>query len=117
MTQIERRAILGCILINGSQEAGIVIQGSRREPMDGALRSDRLRVAGDPAVVAEQAARRSPGRRPAGAERDILGAEIGSALGGPAGALWSADDDLQSVQPLAQSRRLGSADGRGDRRP
>ena len=39
----------------------IVIQGSRRELWDEPVRSDRFRVAGDCAAVAEQAARGAAG--------------------------------------------------------
>ena len=38
----------------------------------------------------------------------LLAAQNGFAIGGHSGALWAGDDLLQSLRPVAESRRLGS---------
>ena len=50
-------------------------------------------------------------------KRHFLGVALRLALGRRSRALWSADHDLQPLQPLAQSRGLGPADGRDHRGP
>src|SRR5690554_6795053 len=56
-------------------------------------------MVGDPAVVAEQAPRGAAGRRPARAQRHLLAAAHGCAVGRYPGALLSAHD---LRQPLAE---------------
>src|ERR1700722_3168511 len=65
------------------------------------------------AAVAEQASRCAPLGRSQGAQRYLLAAAHGLAMGGDSGALRTIDALLQPFRPLGQDWRLGS-DIRGD---
>src|SRR5450432_807703 len=67
----------------------------------------------DSTVVAEQATRGTAGGRSPGAQRHLLAASHGGALGRHSGAVWTAYDLREPLQPMAASRRMGPAFGRG----
>jgi transposase len=73
-------------------------------------------VARDRAVAAKQAERCAACRRPAGVERHLLGAALGCAVARSARALWTKDDVLQSLRPVATGGRMGPADERDNSR-
>src|SRR3954452_13382468 len=47
----------------------------------------------------------------------FVGIAVGSSVGRFAGALWAANDHLQSLQSLAEGRRVGPLDERGHKSP
>lgn len=77
-----------------------VIQAPNEGLCDGTLRTQLFRVDRDRAASSQQAPRRVAGRSSARAERQRLGASVGSALGKCSGALWHADDDLEALQSM-----------------
>ena len=75
---------------------------------DGTFRFDGFRVVGDRAAASDEGSGREAGRRSAGVERDILATADGGAVGGHSGALRTAYDLCEPLQPLAQGRPLGA---------
>src|SRR4030081_2868055 len=67
----------------------------------------------DPTAVAEQAARGTASRRSSGAQRHLLAATHGGALGRHSGAIWATYDLREPLQPMAGGRRVGPASGGG----
>src|SRR4029077_11484192 len=70
-------------------------------------------MVGDPAAVAQQAARCFAGRRSARAQWHLLAAADRLAVGRHSGALWALHDLREPLQSLAQGWRVGSTFGCG----
>src|SRR5512132_990382 len=86
-------------------------QASKHRSWDHALRPDRLRVERYRASLADRQARPQTSEQPACSQRHLLGAAHGRAVARFAGAIRALHNRLQSLQPLAQGRHLGSPDG------
>src|SRR5215210_7409857 len=98
--------------INSSANQRTVIQASKHRGLDHALRSDRLRVERYRALAAHGSTRAEAEEQSTNSQWHLLDPPRWRTMARSARALRALHDGLQSLQPLAESRYLGSLDGR-----